>query len=166
MHPQLLRITTEYVDTEDRLRLTGEVIGEQALMMWLTQRMLRVLVPHLLPWLEQSSSQDAYAEWMQGVAQQQAQAALEPQPEVRAAPGAGSWVVQAVDVSQTAQAITLRFRDGGDHAASLTLEPTPLRQWLGIVHMQCAAAGWALDIWPAWLPEGHAATVPAGVALH
>ena len=43
----LRRMTTEYRAQEDRLCLTGERTGGDAVVLWLTQRLLNRLVPHL-----------------------------------------------------------------------------------------------------------------------
>ena len=41
----LKRISTEYVDTEDRIRLTGEITGGEVLALWLTLHLLHRLIP-------------------------------------------------------------------------------------------------------------------------
>lgn len=49
----LNRVTTVYVDLEDRFRLSGKTQDGQVLVLWLTQRLLCRLVPHLVRWLDQ-----------------------------------------------------------------------------------------------------------------
>ena len=49
---ELQRLTTEYVDAEDRMRLTGEIRPGETLVLWLSQRLLMRLLPHLFLWLE------------------------------------------------------------------------------------------------------------------
>ena len=44
----LSRVTTVYVDVEDRFRLSGETQDGQVLVLWPTQRLLCRLVPHLV----------------------------------------------------------------------------------------------------------------------
>ena len=48
---RLERITTEYIDKDDRIRLTGEPAQGDAVVLWFTQRLLNRLVPHLTAWL-------------------------------------------------------------------------------------------------------------------
>ncbi len=43
----LQRITTEYVELEDRILLAGELGNREAVVVWLTQRLLQRLVPVL-----------------------------------------------------------------------------------------------------------------------
>jgi len=41
MTSNLDRITTEYIDAEDRLRLSGKYADGAAVVIWLTQRLIR-----------------------------------------------------------------------------------------------------------------------------
>lgn len=164
--PQLQRVTTEYIDTEDRLRLSGELPGGQTQVLWLTQRLAQRLVPHLCGWLEQQTAAGAPMELLQEFAQQAAQASLEPQARVQAQAGAQSWVVQSVDLSVGEGAITLLFKPGitGAAVSGLTLPSDALRQWLGIVLTQYQLAQWPLEAWPEWMTGARDAG-PAGTPL-
>ena len=51
----LQRITTEYVNTEDRIRLSGEVEENTSIVLWLTQRLLAQLITHLFRLIEKQS---------------------------------------------------------------------------------------------------------------
>ena len=44
---ELQRITTDYHEEQDRLRLTGEDFQHTTTVLWLTQRLLGRMVPHL-----------------------------------------------------------------------------------------------------------------------
>ena len=95
MSAALQRVTTAYVADEDRLRLTGELSDGDAVVLWLTQRLLNRLVPHLTAWLARQTGsfastvppaiQSAHHNIVQGFAQQSARAQLKPEPPVRAA---------------------------------------------------------------------------------
>lgn len=151
----LQRITLDYVDTEDRLRLRGENTEGETVVLWVTQRLLHRLVPHLCSWLEKQTAAGAPVDIVQGFAQQAAQAALEPSEPVPLPPGDAGALVLSVDLTPGETVLALAFKTdaAGPAAASLTFEPQPLRQWLGIVYRACQAAGWPADIWPAWLTE-------------
>lgn len=166
MEVQLQRITSEYIDCEDRIRLVAEVDGGPPVVLWLSQRMLRVMLPALILWLDSQQDDSAYGDLLQGFAQQAAQAALAPQPPVRAGEEASHWLVQSVDMAQSAQTISLRFRDDGKHAGRLTMEPTPLRQWLGILHTLCQRADWQLQVWPDWLSSSPKESNLSPMSLH
>ena len=48
---ELCRVTSQYVDFEDRIRLTGELTDGQQVVLWLTRRLTERMVPHLVKWL-------------------------------------------------------------------------------------------------------------------
>ncbi|NCD15071.1 MAG: hypothetical protein EOL92_07550, partial [Bacteroidia bacterium] len=82
----LQRITTEFIASEDRIRLTGEVSEEEtraSVVLWLTQRLLNRLVPRLCAWLAGGEDDSLTAELEQEFAQQKARAELELQAPVR-----------------------------------------------------------------------------------
>jgi len=155
----LHRITTEYIDSEDRIRLTGQLASGDTVVLWLTQRLLNRLVPHLTAWLDQQvapassipSVQAAHQDFLQGFAQQAARAQLTPEPPVRASSIVASWRVDAVDVNQGEDAVVLTFRGEADARAVLKLAAQPLRQWLGIVYEQFLRGEWPIAAWPTWM---------------
>ena len=146
----LQRITTEYVDTEDRIRLSGEVEENTSIVLWLTQRLLARLITHLLRLIEKqsldlgntgSANPAPASSLMQGFAQQVAQAELIPELPVQAAANAKSWLVLEVDFSLSPEGtLVLIFkREAGKAAAqegegedagktTLTIEAKQLRQ--------------------------------------
>lgn len=154
----LQRITTEYSEAEDRIRLSGELPSGEAVVLWLTQRLLRRMVPALCGWLEKQTGAavpGALADTVQGFAQQAAVAALEPSPAVMASEPSPVWLVQAVDVTTSPEALALVFKGDpqGGAVARLGFEHRPLRQWLSIVHRQCERGGWVAMGWPEWVTE-------------
>ena len=167
----LQRITTEYVDTEDRIRLRGEAKKDASIVLWLAQRLLSQVISHLLGLIEEQSLSLANTDsgnpapasnLMQGFAQQLAQAELAPELPVQTTAAAQSWLVLEVDITLSPEGtLVLVFkRETGNAAlqegagkATLTLEAKQLRQWLGIVHSQWQKAGWSLTLWPPWMDE-------------
>lgn len=157
----LQRITTEYVEAEDRIRLSGETDAGETAVLWLTRRLLIRLVSHLCDWLARSAEGDAHAALLNGFAQQAAAGALVPQPPVRAAAEVGGRVVRSIDVTVGEAAVQLTFRCDGDADAGLVLQTTQLRQWMGILHAQCLKGEWPAADWPDWIAEGRP-SAPAG----
>ena len=47
MH-QLQRVTTEYVDSEDRIRISGSCVDDGLVQLWLTRRLMDRLLPMVL----------------------------------------------------------------------------------------------------------------------
>lgn len=167
MTDTLQRITTEYIEAEDRIRLAGEA-GEKTVVLWLTQRLLNRLIPHLCQWLGQQSGNAPLAEVRQEFAQQKARAELEAQPPVRAEPDVQGVLIHSVDLKNSNAGIGLQFKDvDGNVVARLQLQPKPLRQWLNIVYDQYLQAGWPTTVWPAWVAEAKpAATSSRAAVLH
>jgi hypothetical protein len=177
----LQRITTEYIDSEDRIRLCGESAPNTTVVLWLTQRLLNRLVPHLLGWLEQQTgvsggvASDVRADVMNSFAQQAALASMEQQAPVQAHSPQSAWLVQSVDVTVNPQLVRLTFKgsDAGqqstDLEAAVAMQALPLRQWLSILHEQCRLAGWvstdaANAVWPEWVQARQ--DVSGGAVLH
>lgn len=176
--PGLERITTRYSAEQDRIRLAGELPGGEPVVLWLTQRLLRRLLPSLLAWLEEQggtpnvdaetgagTARALYSEALQGFAQQAARAQLEPQAPVRVPEGSPACLVQSVDVGRQPGGLYLAFRDTQRAVAAMALQPQPLRQWLNILYDAWRQAGWPLEVWPDWLHESAPdnAAQPGGV---
>lgn len=159
MTQSLQRLTTEFVDREDRIRLAGEMEDGRPVVVWLTRRLLERLLPVLLGWLEERSATLPRAEALLSFAQRAASAELTPQAPVRADADSPAWLALAVDVAQSEEAVGLTFRGADGRSATLALTGKPLRQWLGIVHEAYLKAEWPLDVWPEWLRESR---LPAG----
>lgn len=164
--PELQRITTEYVATEDRLRLSGETADGTTVVLWLTQRLMNLLAPQLTGWLERQDA--AGGEALQEFAQQAAEASLAPQPPVQASSPETEWCVITVDIGQGPDGVTLILKSDGDaRQVSLPMPTHALRQWLAIVRNQYVLGAWPTTAWPAWMDETHAlSTVQTSAALH
>ncbi len=170
MTPKLSRITTLYVDRDDRIRLAGEIADGAPVVIWLTQRLLYRLLPLLLKPLEPtaktaSGPASAHSEILHSFAQQAARAELVTQSAVRATPASAEWLALAVTVTASAQFLRVTFR-GEIGEADLELPAKPLRQWLGILHSATCKAGWPQDAWPDWIRENTTPVKQSGVVLH
>ena len=165
MSTPLQKFTTEFIPEEDRLRLSGEVEGGQQVVLWLTQRLLRRLVPHLCAWLEKQPvpgvsgarvpAMAVEREQVHHIAQQAAQGALQAQKQapVQAPPDAFNGLVQIVKLETVDARLHLVLRVEQERAQefSVAFAPTGLRQWLGIVYRHYESAQWPLEIWPQWM---------------
>jgi hypothetical protein len=162
----LHRLTTEYVEAEDRIRITGELTNSAddgptspTVVLWLTQRLLNRLLPHLFSWLEQHDTPQGWSEEaVQSFAQQAAVAALQAQAAepVCSAAQSPSWLVHSLQLTSTPEQLQLHFPAAAQQPTeriSLTLAAQPLRQWLHIVYDLYVRAGWPLALWPLWLVE-------------
>ena len=162
MSTPLQRITTEYIATEDRVRLSGQS-PSGTVVIWLSRRLLDRCVPVLTDML--GSDRRLHAELVQSFAQQAAAAALTPQTPVQAGADSQSWLAHAIDFAPQADAVQLTFRSA-EHSATLQLAQTPLRQWLAILHQAYRRAEWSTSMWPDWMEQQDRAAEPAAAVMH
>jgi hypothetical protein len=150
---ELQRLTTEYIEAEDRMRLTGEIRPRETQVLWLNQRLLLRVLPHLFLWLEKQAGSVFPAEIQQSFEQAAATRDLVDEAPVQRASDSKSWLVEAVDMTAGDQALRLSFRRDSEEPVSLTLAPVHLRQWLTILHALWRVAEWPRGVWPEWMPE-------------
>jgi len=170
----LQRITTEYIPAEDRIRIVGKLADSSTITLWITRRLIILLLPYLIEWLQKrmthsalrnrvgadlstASHGSALSEVMQGFAQQAAILAmgeLDPTP-VRAREQGKEHLVRTADIISNDLGVRVVFKfghaDEGDRRYFMTMEQEPLRQWLYILHNQTELAGWSISSWPEWI---------------
>lgn len=158
---ELKRLTTQYDPAEDRIRLTGISSQGHTMTLWLTQRLLNRLVPHLCDGLEREFPADSTtvgrqhalrAHAVQSFAQQRARAALPQNRPVVSAIDAPQWRVETVDVKSAPDGVRLTLNGSTEaNQASLDLPLPTQRQWLAMVYEQYRRAGWSTHMWPQWI---------------
>ena len=158
---ELTRITTIYVEIEDRIGLVGEdEIGEHQ-KLWLTQRLLNHLVEKLLDWLPQTH------DGIQEIAQQVAQSKHEPEHPVIANSECLNWLVNEITIESSKGVMGLLFKsDKCEYVAIVRFNEISLRQWLDILFRQYQHAGWISVDWPSWFVPKVELGLPEGVAVH
>ena len=88
---ELCRLTSQYIESEDRFRLTGEDEAGNTISLWLTQRLAQRLISFLLAAISSSSivttqnptQDDSAGDLLQEFAQQAATAELPQQAAVQ-----------------------------------------------------------------------------------
>lgn len=152
------RCTTEYIDAEDRVRLCAELANGDTVVLWLTQRLLNHLVPHLIAWLEKQTAgmssipsvQSGQSDAAQGFAQQAAGAQMKQELPVLAESALTHWRVDVVDVAQFDESVMLTFKSEQTRQAAVKLPTQQLRQWLSILYRQYLRGEWPTGVWPPW----------------
>ena len=168
MSEVLTRITTEFSQAEDRIRIAGLTEGEQPVVIWLTRRMLGVLLPVLLQHLEGQFSEapDEHRDVLQEFAQQAAREALGGVAPVAASQQDGSLLATTVDVTTLQDGIALTFRNAEEGGYRLPLSGEALRQWVHILFETDRKAGWHLPQWPGWMATGSTSAASHPLAIH
>ncbi len=157
----LQRITTEYIESEDRIRLTAITDAEETLILWTTQRLLIRLVAHFLGWLEKEAPEVARSSAigtgatsaLQGMAQQSAVANLQEQSAVTANSDSAALLVKEIDIKMSEAVVLLVFKCDDGQKAELSFTIQQLRQWLGMIHQLWRQAEWPVSIWPDWMDD-------------
>lgn len=158
------RLTTEYVQEEDRIRLNLEDPMQKLTTLWLTQRLLNRMIPALVKVLEEETSGSPQARDLQAFTQQKAQREIEQEAPIAAAEHA--WLVRRVDLTPRPKSITLVFSDNQSESARLEIPRTALRQWLSILRELYRRAEWSCEKWPDWLAPLSQTTETKDSQLH
>jgi hypothetical protein len=158
----LKRLSTHYVEIEDRIRFAGELEDAKPVVFWVTQRVATRVLAALVQLLEKEAAAGrtlptAGRDVLQSFAQDAAVADLKRQTPVAADAAASGWLAHTVDFTPGSSGAVLTFRGGHGQSATLRMDLTELRQWLAIVHHLWARASWPLDVWPTWM-TGEAAS--------
>ncbi len=176
----LQRITSEYVATEDRFRLSGTTNQGGAVRYWVTQRLLLRLLNFLLDWLAthreelerqaakemlgpmvtrptpaQAPSQAQGAGYNPGVAAGEAlgeSGSESGQPEGGERSTDTELLFEA-DIRIAATRITLVFKPRNSEHAQLSLQLDEAWQWVAILHTLWKRAEWNLAVWPDWIEQ-------------
>jgi hypothetical protein len=152
------RFTTEYVDFEDRIRVSHQLDSGDVVVTWLTRRLTDRLVAHLATWLEKETELIPRPDVMQSFAQEAAAvklaqaSAAQPQAAVQLPPLPVAWLVREIDINTEIAGVGLQLRGESPHEKQhLGLSRLQLRQWLNIIRSQYFLAQWPLSAWPEWL---------------
>lgn len=168
MRYSLNRFTTEYVFQEDRLRLSGQC-ADQICVIWLSHRLLRLVLPSLWKWLERSRGASHHV--LHAWEQQAARASLKESEPVTPHGEWVEWLATTVNIKSDLQHVSLELigaagKDGDDSVAILPFNEQSLRQWLGIVRNAFIKGDWPLENWPVWMDEKNAIKPPAPLMFH
>ncbi|MDY6892012.1 MAG: hypothetical protein SVU24_10580 [Pseudomonadota bacterium] len=167
---QLGKLTTRYIAKEDRFLISAET-DRGNINLWLTQRLLKSLLPHLLEWLEAQTPPEQAASASLPAAEGQNSGAipaqnLTPSPQVASQLVAQTQPpvtqVDAAAASESTLVQTIQFQPRGgtlrlifelpDEPALLMLQPEHLRIWLGALYTGWQQADWP-DLWPDWMKQ-------------
>lgn len=150
----LTRITTDYSELQDRLKLSGEVDGGETQIVWVSQRLAQRLFRAVLKWVYEIGGASVSAEVMQEFSQQAALAEQKQLKDVVVSTEAAEWLAHSIDLTTSKDALSLVFKNIDGQDAQMAFSEAQVRQWLSIVVRAYEKAEWPMDIWPEWL-SGH-----------
>tara|TARA_A100000164_G_C21607237_1_gene630401 strand:- start:166 stop:678 length:513 start_codon:yes stop_codon:yes gene_type:complete len=153
----LQRITTEYIDTEDRFRLTGISDKDAIMSFWLTQRLLIPLLKACIDWMENHSPDVAKKttdrqsrDSALSLAHQSAKQQLPEEKTVVANSNSPNLLVKEIDIKLGKAGIELIIKEN-EESFSLALNANHLRQWMAIIYPLWLNAKWPDSHWPDWI---------------
>lgn len=156
---QLQRLTTNYSDIQDRLRLNGICSNNNLLCMWMSQRLANRLVTSLVEWLEKQELKPATAAAIHAAgASVTAVDAGQPKHE---------WLVENVNLKFGEQSLEMALCDGSQATcAKISVSREQLLQWLGILQNQYFLADWPTSNWPQSIQGQAAKAVTSNQTMH
>lgn len=161
--PVLSKVTTQYDPVQDRIRLSGQFKNDKICVIWLTQRLLNRLIPHVTGWLEkQQDDNTPRGDLLNSIQQQRAKNKHAERVEqgldtaVSADEAETEWLAQSLDIQLPASGVRVIFKDKAKEAeqmAVLELSPLLIRQWLNVLMANYKKAEWSHNAWPEWMQE-------------
>lgn len=143
----LQRITTEYIDIEDRVKVSTECLDGEFVVLWFSQRMLTRLLPHMITWTQKQDIQLSHQELP--LSQERDAETLSSAPAVSVSEDCPQYLVNSIDISSSPEALALCFKSGIHHY-TLSLKPDALLFWLEILHALWDQAEWTATPWVSW----------------
>lgn len=159
------RMSVKYDGLEDRIALDVASAQGRVARLWFTRYGADALVRATAALVESYATvQLAKARVAPSDAEQIRQSALTTQQltarltqrnaaAVQLTPGGTEHLVTGFAMPPHKHGIQLAFVCRPEIKARVVLQPAELFQWLSAVQRQYQRAGWALDVWPAWLSQ-------------
>ena len=150
----LKKVTSEFIESEDRFRLSALTNEDEVVAFWLTQRLLTRLVAHLSEQIEINSSQlsnapaDKKADYSDSDRQISNREPLASQSAVKIKESVTPILITEVDVKLGKGDLALVLKSGKKSCASISFSPSELKQWLEILYTLWHRAGWPISLWP------------------
>ena len=155
---KITRVTSEYIETEDRIRLVGLADDGETHVLWFTLRLTNRLIAHCLsiltkfsPEISKSAVDERTRSNVQNLIQESATRQIVEEPPVKIKKGSYNCLVKEIDVSYTSEGLLMTFRATDQNSYELYLGFQQLRQWLSMLYLIWQKAEWPAGIWPDWI---------------
>ena len=150
MHTKLNKVTTQYIEFEDRIRVLGTGNSNETHEIWITRRLLDRLVSALLSSLKKEDKHRNKKHVQMAFEQEVAVTNYIPETPVKISETVNSWLADSIDILSTENGVILNFKKKNLYNAELPFEFEPLRQWLFILYKTYQHSEWPLNPWPEW----------------
>ena len=162
----LEKITTKYNETEDRFCISALTSDDSVIILWVSCRILKRLLPLIFRWLDADRSITAQNDikskrLMNDFAQYEAQAELKPETPVQHERSQSqepkkqdkSWLIHEIELNYSDKVMELDIKDANNKIAKLSLSKLYARQWLMILYSQWIKSEWPMNVWPDWFTK-------------
>ena len=171
---KLKRITSEYIEVEDRIRISGLTEKDESLSLWFTMRLTSRLVTHCLallaehgPELKKTATNDERLKNnLQGMVQQSAEQDLIEELAVSVTENSPSLLIREIDIKTSDGGIVMTFKEDKTSSYELCLEGQQLRQWLGMLYLIWQKAEWPPHVWPDWMDKSKRNGISEETSIH
>jgi len=155
---KLLRITTKYMEIEDRVRMNAKCSDGDYISLWFTQRLLIRLAKNCIEFLDKQplevnklpAADERLHPELQSFMQQSATTESQKEEAVMIKNNSQSYFIREIDIKHSSEGIVLVFRETEDKQAMLVLNLEQLGRWLNIICSIWRKADWPMEIWPDW----------------
>ncbi len=146
----LQRITTQYVDSEDRIKLSGITESGETSIIWLSQRLLLRVLPHCFSWLEKKLTSSAGRDIFHSLELDDANSEQAQNSPVLPTKGCLQCLADSIDLNYGFDILSIQFRANSELYGHIQFNAMQLRQWLNILRALWRLAEWPTDVWPNW----------------
>ena len=152
----LKKVTSEFIEIEDRFRLSALTTEDEAVAFWLTQRLLTRLVAHLSKQIEIDSPQLSNAPAAGKASHPDSdrdrqisnRESFAEQSAVKIEKNIKPVLITEVDVQFGKNNLTLVLKSSNKSCASISFSFSELKQWLEILYTLWHRASWPISLWP------------------
>jgi hypothetical protein len=170
----LKRITSEYIEAEDRIRIAGLTEKNEALSLWFTMRLTSRLVTHCVALIgsngtelkKAATNDEQVKNNLQGMVQQSAEQEIVREPAVTVTKDSPSLLIKEIDLKTSSGGIIMVFKENETSSYELYLEGQQLRQWLGMLYLIWQKAEWPLHVWPEWMDKSKRNEISEETSIH
>ena len=158
---RLKKVTAEFIETEDRIRLSALTADDKTLALWLTQRLLSRLITHLANWLEKKpddlskalDSESNPQPELHGSVKKSDSTSLPDQTSVKIKKSDESILITEVDVKFGDNGIALILKSEKETNTEISFTLSEARQWVSMLHSLWHKAEWPSSLIPQWIGD-------------
>lgn len=157
----VMRFTTHYFASEDRIQMCLECDKSEDQILWLTRRLLNRLISILLTKTvslpsgvsaDNNPKVDAIQKFAQSAAVGKLQLNKKRASIKRPKNNAEAHLVTEINIQKKKNSLELVFKtENNGKTFSIKFTDTTLRQWLSILYSRYHGAEWTEEFWPTWL---------------